>query len=226
MRVAGDSPADLTHVDTWLFDLDNTLYPLDSGLALEVDRRIRDFVIRATGLGPDEAYALQKRYLAEHGLSLTGLVKHHGVDPADFHAIFEDLPLEMLAQDPDLVAALKRLPGRRLIFTNADEGHARRVADRLGLASLFDDIFHIGSADLEPKPSMGAFEKIIAAHAIEPATTAFFEDAERNLKPAAELGMTTVLVGAHAADSIADFVHHRTWRLAPFLAAARVKEAP
>lgn len=216
-----DAP-DLTHVDTWLFDLDNTLYPLDSGLAAEVDQRIRAYVMRVTGLPADEAFRLQKRYLAEHGLSLTGLIKDHGVDPAEFHAIFEDLPLELLSQDEDLVLALARLPGRRLIFTNADGGHARRVAERLGLSGLFDDIFHIGSADFAPKPSLAAFEKIMAAHAIDPATTAFFEDAERNLKPAAELGMTTVLVGPHAAACDADFVHHRTWRLAPFLAAARV----
>lgn len=224
--MAGSSlESDLTHVETWLFDLDNTLYPLESGLGQEIERRIRDYVIRVTGLEADAAYALQKRYLAEHGLSLTGLVKHHGVEPAHFHAIFEDLPLEMLAEDPALIAALARLPGRRLIFTNADGGHAQRVAERLGLSPLFDDIFHIGSADLEPKPSMGAFDRIIAAHGIDPNTTAFFEDAERNLKPAAALGMTTVLVGPHAAASTADFVHHRTGQLAPFLAAARVKEA-
>ena len=216
--------ADLTHVDTWLFDLDNTLYPLDSGMALEIDQRIRDYVMRVTGLPRDEAYVLQKRYLAEHGLSLTGLMKDHGVSPEEFHAIFQDLPLEILAHDPALKAALLRLPGRRLIFTNADGGHAQRVAERLGLADLFDDIFHIGSADLAPKPSPASFERIIAAHAIDPAAAAFFEDAERNLKPAAQLGMTTVLVGPHAAASTADFVHHRTERLAPFLAGARVKE--
>ena len=216
--------ADLTHVDTWLFDLDNTLYPLDSGMAQEIDRRIRDYVMRVTGLPRDEAYVLQKRYLAEHGLSLTGLIKDHGVSPEEFHAIFQDLPLEILAHDPELKAALLRLPGRRLIFTNADGVHAQRVAERLGLADLFDDIFHIGSADLAPKPSPAAFERIIAAHAIDPAVTAFFEDAERNLKPAAQLGMTTVLVGPHAAASTADFVHHRTERLAPFLAVAQVKE--
>lgn len=214
---------DLTHVDTWLFDLDNTLYPLDSGMAQEIDRRIRDYVMRVTGLPRDEAYVLQKRYLAEHGLSLTGLIKDHGVSPEEFHAIFQDLPLEILAHDPALKAALKRLPGRRLIFTNADGVHAQRVAERLGLADLFDDIFHIGSADLAPKPSPASFERIIAAHAIDPALTAFFEDAERNLKPAAQLGMTTVLVGPHAAASTADFVHHRTERLAPFLAVARVR---
>jgi putative hydrolase of the HAD superfamily len=223
-ETTADSP-DLRHVETWLFDLDNTLYPMDSGFMAQIERRIRDFVVRVTGLPPDEAFVLQKRYLTQYGLSLTGLVREHGVDPADFHAIFEDLPLETLARDETLKAALARLPGRRLIFTNADGGHATRVAERLGLAELFDDIFHIGSADFAPKPTLAAFEKIIAAHGVEPAVTAFFEDAERNLKPAADLGMTTVLVGPHAAQAEAPFVHHRTEHLAPFLAAARLKEA-
>ena len=146
-------------------------------------------------------------------------------DPVDFHAIFHDMSLEALAHDAPLLAALERLPGRRLIFTNADEMHATRVLAHLGLADLFDDVFHIGSAGYEPKPSVEAFTRIGAAHGIDPMVTAFFEDAERNLAPAADLGMTTVLVGAHAAASTATFVHHRTETLAPFLAGAQLKEA-
>ena len=217
--------ADLTHIDTWLFDLDNTLYPAESGFMGQVVNRMTDFVEKVTGLPRDAALRLQKRYLAEHGLTLKGMMLNHGVDPADFHAIFHDLSLEALARDADLLGALERLPGRRLIFTNADDVHARRVLSHLGLAHLFDDVFHIGSGDYEPKPSPEAFARMRAAHAIAPAATAFFEDAERNLAPAAALGMTTVLVGAHAAGSSAPFVHHRTAKLAPFLNAAKLKEA-
>lgn len=217
--------ADLTHIDTWLFDLDNTLYPAESGFMGQVVDRMTDFVEKVTGLPRDAALRLQKRYLAEHGLTLKGMMLNHGVDPADFHAIFHDLSLEALARDADLLGALERLPGRRLIFTNADDVHARRVLSHLGLAHLFDDVFHIGSGDYEPKPSPEAFARMRAAHAIAPAATAFFEDAERNLAPAAALGMTTVLVGAHAAGSSAPFVHHRTAKLAPFLNAAKLKEA-
>ena len=217
--------ADLTHIDTWLFDLDNTLYPAESGFMGQVVDRMTDFVEKVTGLPRDAALRLQKRYLAEHGLTLKGMMLNHGVDPADFHAIFHDLSLEALARDADLLGALERLPGRRLIFTNADDVHARRVLSHLGLAHLFDDVFHIGSGDYEPKPSPEAFARMSAAHAIAPAATAFFEDAERNLAPAAALGMTTVLVGAHAAGSSAPFVHHRTAKLAPFLNAAKLKEA-
>ena len=217
--------ADLRHIDTWLFDLDNTLYPAESGFMAEMVDRMTDYVEKVTGLPRDEAFRLQKAYLAEHGLTLKGMMLNHGVDPAEFHAIFHDLSLEALAHEPELLAALERLPGRRLIFTNADDVHAERVLERLGLSHLFDDVFHIGSANYEPKPSPEAFALMSAAHSINPAVTAFFEDAERNLAPAAELGMTTVLVGAHAAVSTAQFVHHRTETLAPFLAGAQIREA-
>ncbi|MEW5683558.1 MAG: pyrimidine 5'-nucleotidase [Pseudomonadota bacterium] len=217
--------ADLRHVDTWLFDLDNTLYPAESGFMAAIVDRMTDFVERVTGLPRDEAYRLQKAYLAEHGLTLKGMMLNHGVDPAEFHAIFHDLSLEALARDADLLAALQRLPGRRLIFTNADAFHAERVMKHLGLDALFDDVFHIGSAGYEPKPSPQAFARIGAAHGIDPRATAFFEDSERNLAPAADLGMTTVLVGAHAPASTAPFIHHRTEKLAPFLTGAHLGEA-
>jgi putative hydrolase of the HAD superfamily len=217
--------ADLRHVDTWLFDLDNTLYPVESGFMGEIEQRMTAYVERLTGLPRDEAYRLQKQYLADYGLTLGGLVAHHGVDPADFHKIFHDMSLEALAQDPELVAAIERLPGRRLIFTNADDVHARRVLDHLGLRHLFEDVFHIGSADYVPKPAPATFARMSATHAIAPAATAFFEDSERNLAPAAQLGMTTVLVGPHAATSTAPFVDYRTEKLAPFLAQAQLREA-
>ncbi|MGI9169818.1 MAG: pyrimidine 5'-nucleotidase [Caulobacteraceae bacterium] len=221
-----DLRPDLRHVDTWLFDLDNTLYPLDSGMAEVVSDRITDFMVELTGLPRQAARDLQKHYLAEEGLTLSGLLIHHGVDPDAYHARFHDLPLEALARDESLKDALARLPGRRLIFTNADDIHAARVLAHLGLADLFESVFHIGSAHFAPKPSPLAFERIVAAHAIAPRTTAFFEDAERNLAPAAALGMTTVLVGDHAAASTAAFVDYRTATLAPFLAAARLRETP
>ena len=217
--------ADLSHIDTWLFDLDNTLYPAESGFMGEIERRMTAYVQKVTGLDPEPAYRLQKDYLAHYGLTLGGLIEHYGVDPLDFHAIFHDMSLEALAHDPALIAAISRLPGRRLIFTNADDVHAERVLVHLGLGDLFDDVFHIGSADYVPKPDPRAFERMNAAHAIAPAATAFFEDREINLAPAADLGMTTVLVGPHAPASTALFVHHKTEKLAPFLAQARLKDA-
>lgn len=217
--------ADLTHVDTWLFDLDNTLYPLDSGLGVLVTDRITDYVQRVTGLPRDEARALQKGYLEQHGLTLGGMMAHHGVDPQEYHAHLNEVALDVLAEDPELLAALQRLPGRRLIFTNADEVHTERVLAKLGLTALFDDVFHIGDAAYVPKPAPEVFAKIARAHDLFPEKTAFFEDTERNLKPAADLGMTTVLVGVAEGAPVADFVNYRTDRLAPFLLSAKLKEA-
>jgi putative hydrolase of the HAD superfamily len=217
--------ADLRKIDTWLFDLDNTLYASTSGFMGEIEKRMTAYVERVTGLPRDEAYRLQKQYLAEYGLTLGGLIEHHGVNPADFHTIFHDLPLEILAHDPELLAALERLPGRRLIFTNADDFHARRVLDHLGLSHLFSEIFHIGSADYVPKPDPATFARMSAAHAIDPAATAFFEDSERNLAPAAAIGMTTILVGPHAEASTAAFVDYKTDNLARFLERAQLSKA-
>mgnify|MGYP001603108027 CR=1 FL=1 len=217
--------ADLSHIDTWLFDLDNTLYPVASGFMGEIERRMTDYVEKITGLARDDAYKLQKRYLADYGLTLGGLMEHHGVDPHDYHRMFQDLPLERLAHDPAMLAALERLPGRRMIFTNADDVHAARVLGALGLDHLFEDVFHIGLNDYVPKPHPSGFERLVTLHGVDSATTAFFEDAERNLLPAADLGMTTVLVGPHAADSTAAFVDHKTDNLASFLNDARLKKA-
>jgi putative hydrolase of the HAD superfamily len=218
------SGADLSHVDTWLFDLDNTLYPLETGLGLDISDRITDYMERLTGLPRAEARALQKRYLAEHGLTLRGLMLNHDVDPDEFHAVFADLSLAALFREPALVAAIARLPGQRFVFTNADAGHAGRVLAHLGLERLFHAVFHIESAGFVPKPDRRAFERLIAAHLVTPTTSAFFEDSASNLKTAAELGMTTVLVGLGAEANNDAFVDFRAPSLAVFLAGARVKE--
>ncbi len=217
--------ADLTHIDTWLFDLDNTLYPEESGFMTQVESRMTDFVEQVTGLPRPEAYALQKKYYAEHGLTLTGLIKNHGADPAGFFALHHDLSLEALVRDPALLIALAKLPGRRYVFTNADDKHAERVMAHLGLDELFDNVFHIHSFGYAPKPDPLGFQRMIDAHGMDPKTTCFFEDSERNLKPAFDLGMTTVLVGPRALASTAPFVHYKTEKLAPFLTEARLKEA-
>ncbi|MGH6958179.1 MAG: pyrimidine 5'-nucleotidase [Caulobacteraceae bacterium] len=216
--------ADLSHIDTWLFDLDNTLYPAETGLGVEISARITGYVAELTGLERGSAQALQKRYLDEYGLTLRGLMLHHGVDPDAFHAIFDDLALTALPRDEALADAVASLPGRRLIFTNAHEGHVRRVLARLGLADLFHGVFHIGHANYAPKPAPEAFERMTAAFGLRAASTCFFEDRAANLQPAAALGMTTVLVGLGAEANADPFVRHRAPRLAPFLAAARVKE--
>lgn len=216
--------ADLSHIDTWLFDLDNTLYPQECELMSLVADRMTLFVARRTGLPREEAFALQKLYLHEHGTTLAGLMANHGVDPEEFLNEVHDVSIDCVAPDPDLGLALDRLPGRKLVFTNGDDRHAERVLDKLGIAGRFEDIFHLRSGDYIPKPSMLTFQRMMTVHGVTPAQAVFFEDSERNLKPAAELGMTTVLVGPEAAASTADFVQYRTHKLTPFLNTALIKD--
>ena len=219
-----DDGADLRHIEVWLFDLDNTLYPFDNDFMRLIEARMTLYVARELNLPRDEAWALQKRYLHEHGTTLAGLMANHGIDPEPFLDEVHDVSLDALVPDPELRAALLRLPGRRLIFTNGDARHAARVLERLGLDDAFEAVFHIAAADYLPKPNPATFARMIAAHAVDPETACFFEDSEKNLAPAASLGMTTVLVGPHAAASEAAFVHYRTADLAAFLMGARVKE--
>jgi putative hydrolase of the HAD superfamily len=223
--MSGVQGPDLSHVRVWIFDLDNTLYPPESEFMALIEGKMTAFTMRQTGLPRDEARALQKSYLHQHGTTLAGLMAEHGVDPHQFLDEVHDVELDRLKPDPRLHAALARLPGRRLVFTNGSAKHAERVLDALGLNPLFEDTFHLEAADLVPKPQLVTYEALIRRHGVDPREAAFFEDSERNLAPAAELGMTTVLVGPHAADSQAEFVHHRTDNLPAFLESVRVRES-
>lgn len=216
--------ANLSHVETWLFDLDNTLYPAESEFMALIEGKMTDFMVKATGLPRDEARAIQKQYYHEHGTTLAGLMANHGIAPKAFLDEVHDVSMDRLTPDPVLRDAIGRLPGRRLIFTNGSLGHAERVLGHLGLDHLFEDVFAIETADYLPKPALATFDRMAKRHAVRPAQAAFFEDSEKNLAPAARMGMTTVLVGAHAAASTADFVHHRTHDLAGFLTLARLKD--
>ncbi|MDP2260521.1 MAG: pyrimidine 5'-nucleotidase [Caulobacter sp.] len=215
---------DLVHIDTWLFDLDNTLYPVETEFMTLIEGRMTDFMEKVTGLPRDEARAIQKKYYHAHGTTLAGLIAHHDIDPEDFLTEVHDVSLDRLTPDVRMAEALMRLPGRRLVFTNGSAAHAERVLERLQIAHAFEDIFHISAADYIPKPSPLTFEKMMARHGVSAVGSAFFEDSEVNLAPAAQLGMTIVLVGPHAVASTADFVQHRTNDLVAFLSGARVQE--
>ncbi len=224
MNTAPDIAPDLQHIDTWLFDLDNTLYPAEAEFMSLIEGRMTGFVARETGLPRDEAFALQKKYLSEHGTTLAGLMANHGVDPEAFLDEVHDVSMASLVPDAELRAAIDGLPGRRLVFTNGDKAHAERVLKKLELDDLFEATFHIALADYIPKPHPQTFARMMAFHDVAPAGTAFFEDSARNLKPAYDLGMTTVLVGPQALTSDHPFVHFRTPHLAAFLTSAHLKE--
>ena len=209
------------HVDTWIFDLDNTLYHSRHGLFDQVDRRITEYVERILNLPAEQARTVQKRYFQEHGTTLNGLVTLHGCDPADYLAYVHDIDYSIIPADPDLDAALHGLPGRKLIFTNGDVPHAERVTERIGIAHHFEGIFDIVASAYVPKPEPAVYDSLIVAHLIEPRSAAMFEDIARNLAPAKALGMTTVWVrndSAWAAASSDDgHIDHVVDDLTPWL---------
>ena len=217
MTVSPQVELDLGDIDTWLFDLDDTLYPAETKLMDAIRSRITDYVMRLTGLDFGAARALQRGWFEEHGAALPGLLAAHDVSPEEFLEFVHDVPLGSVPADPRLDAALARLPGRRLVFTNGSAEHAKRVLAKIGIAGRFEDIFHIEAANLIPKPAPATFDRMIARHRVTSKTTAFFEDSETNLVHAAHLGMTTILVGPHALQSTADFIGHRSRHLVPFL---------
>ena len=196
----------LSHIDCWIFDLDNSLYPASADLFALIDIRMGEYIQRLLACDPVEARRVQKSYFHEHGTTLAGLMAGHGVAPRDFLDYVHDIDLARLSADPALVAAMDRLPGRKFVFTNGDEAYASRVLDKLGLANAFDGMHDIHAMDYVPKPNPAAYAALCSAHAIAPETALFVEDMARNLEPAKALGMTTVWVdngserGSHGAD--------------------------
>ncbi len=184
----------LADVNTWLFDMDNTLYAASVNLFAQIDRKMEAYVGRLLGLGRDEARAVQKRYFHEHGTTLRGLMLSHGVDPHDFLADVHDIDMSVLALNPRLEAALKRLPGRRLVFTNGDAAYADRVLGALGIRDCFDGVHDIHAMNYHPKPDPRAYRELCAHHGVDPARAFFVDDMAHNLQPAHALGMVTAWV--------------------------------
>ncbi len=198
-------------VETWIFDLDNTLYPASCNLFSQVDRRMGQFIQTLLDLDPVAAKALQKRYWREHGTTLRGLMNEHGVDPLHFMDFVHDIDLGVVPHSLPLDQALGRLPGRKVIFTNGSVGHAERVLAARGIAAHFDGIFDIVASDYRPKPDPEPYDWLCRRFQIEPRRAVMVEDMVRNLLPAHALGMGTVWVPAPEGnrDGIAtDHVHH------------------
>lgn len=186
--------ARLAHVRNWIFDLDNTLYPARSNLFARIDARMTRFVADLLGIDEREAHRIQKDYFIGHGTTLAGLMAHHQVDPHAFLAYVHDIEMDVLEQDAPLAAAIARLPGRKLVFTNGDKPYALKVLDRLGLGESFEAIHDLHAMDLVPKPAASAYRGLCDAFALDPAECLFAEDMARNLKPAKAIGMTTLWV--------------------------------
>jgi putative hydrolase of the HAD superfamily len=188
------TPRGFSHVDTWVFDLDNTLYPHHLNLWQQVDERIREFVARFLDVGREEAFRVQKDYYRRYGTTMRGLMTEHGLNPDDFLDFVHEIDHSPLTPNPVLGAAIEALPGRKLILTNGTRKHADAVIRRLAIHHHFEDVFDIVAAELEPKPQPQTYDRFLKAHGVDPASAAMFEDLARNLAVPHALGMTTVLV--------------------------------
>ncbi len=211
-------------VETWIFDLDNTLYPASCRLFDQVQRRMTEFICERLSLSPEAAAELRRTYFREHGTTLRGLMTRDDIDPHEFLAFVHDIDLACVPPDPALVAALKGLGGRKIVHTNGSVGHAQRLLDHLGLSQSFSGIVDIVAADFDPKPALPGYRLLLQRHAVAAETALMIEDIARNLAPAAALGMTTAWVKNGldwaAAEADSDYIHHVVDDLAGFLAAA------
>ena len=187
-------PRAFGHVETWIFDLDNTLYPHHLNLWQQVDERIREYISRFLQVSHEEAFRLQKDYYKRFGTSMRGLMTLHGMAPDDFLDFVHQIDHSPLEPNPALGAAIEELPGRKLVLTNGTRRHAEAVLSRLALDRHFEDVFDIVAAELEPKPSAQTYERFLKAHSVDARAAAMFEDLARNLAIPHALGMATVLV--------------------------------
>jgi putative hydrolase of the HAD superfamily len=204
----------LDHIDTWIFDLDNTLYPSRCDLFALIDARMGQFIQKLLGVDAVEARRIQKGHFRNHGTTLAGLQHEHDVEPRTFLDFVHDIPLDRVTPDPALKAALATLPCRKLVFTNGDAPYAARVLDALDLTDSFEAIFDIYAADLVPKPDPRPYDALCDGLNVEPTRALFVEDMARNLKPAKALGMATVWINNGSehghAEACASFIDYES----------------
>ena len=222
-------PRSLSHITDWVFDLDNTLYPRTCNLFAQIDIRITNYVMDLTQLDFDAARVLQKTWYRDFGTTLNGLMHQHKVDPDHFLNTVHAIDYSPVDAHPDLVDAIRALPGRKFILTNGDVSHARSVLKRLGGDDIFEHVHDIRAMTYVPKPHKAAYDGFFALHDIDPRKAVMFDDLEKNLVVPHDVGMSTVHVVAgedyaheqidawEMARATGPHVHHITDDLAKFL---------
>jgi putative hydrolase of the HAD superfamily len=220
--------SDLSEVDCWIFDLDNTLYPASCRLFDQIHQRMGEFIAARLQVDLDEAKRLQKTYFREHGTTLRGLMTVHGVEPRDFLDHVHRIDLSPVPPDPALAAALAALPGRKLVFTNGSVRHAENILGHLGIAGQFSGIFDVEACNWIPKPDPAGYDALVRHFSVAPRRAAMIEDMAKNLVPAAALGMTTIWLRGTIDWAIesaeGDHIHHVVDELAPWLAGVAARD--
>ncbi len=204
-----------THVDTWVFDLDNTLYPPEARLFDQIEVKMTDYVMATLGVDRTKADHLRNKYWHDHGTTLAGLMNEHGIDPDPYLIAVHEISLDHLEPDTELDARIRALPGRKIVYTNGCAPYAERVIAQRGLTGAFDAVYGVEHAGFLPKPQQQAFEAVFARDGVVPQRAAMFEDEARNLAAPHAMGMRTVHVAPEA--QALDHVHHHTDDLTDFL---------
>ena len=210
-------------INTWIFDLDNTLYSADSGIFQQVHKLMGEFISKNLKMDMIEAKKLQSKYYKQHGTTLRGLMDNHGVEPDYFLDEVHKLDYSIVGPDEILNKELEKIQGRKIIYTNANKKHVVDVLERINLANFFDEIFDIKMANYIPKPEIRPYEQIIDIFNINPSSSAMFDDIAKNLVPAKKVGFTPVWVDAgyeNFSDDIQaskDYLDYSTRNLSSFL---------
>ena len=203
------------HIRTWVFDLDNTLYPPRMRLFDQIEKRMTAYVARTLAVTEDEADHLRDTYWRLHGTTLAGLMAEHDLDPTPYLADVHDIDFSVLSPDPTLAARIAALPGRRIVYTNADAPYARRVLTARGLEGLFDAVYGVEHAGYRPKPERAAFETVFALDGLDPTAAVMFEDDARNLAAPHAMGLRTVHIAPEPEP--APHIHYHDADLSAFL---------
>jgi putative hydrolase of the HAD superfamily len=211
------------NIETWIFDLDNTLYSADSGIFQQVEILMGEFVAKHLKVNIKEAKEIQRKYYKEHGTTLRGLMNNHSIDPDTFLNEVHRLDYSIVQPNYELNKSLKKINGKKYIFTNANKQHADKILEKLKIANLFDGIYDIKMANYIPKPEIQTYEKLIETYNIEPDKTIMFDDIAKNLVPASKKGFTTVWIDVgheNFSDDIANskkFLNYQTSVLSNWL---------
>ena len=185
---------ELSNIKNWIFDLDNTLYSPEEEIFSQIDERMTKFITDKFKINNEEAFNIQKKYFLEYGTTLSGLIKKNNIDTDEFLEFVHDIDLEILKPDKKLNKIISNLPGKKFIFTNGSKKHAQNVLKKLEMNVIFDDIYDIKDSNFIPKPNMEAYTAFINKMGIDVNKSIMFEDIARNLQPAKELGIISVLI--------------------------------
>ena len=192
----------------WLFDLDNTIYSSNTKIFDQIDKRMKLFISKKLSVSVDEAFVLQKTFYHKYGTTLYGLMKHHEFDPDEFLDFVHDVNLSKLKKNLELFDKIRSLPGEKVIYTNGEKNYAKRVLESLGIFNLFQSIWDIKKSEFIPKPQMAPLKNLLKENKFDSSICVYFEDIKKNLKPAHQLGITTIHITneeSNKKDSYVDF---------------------